>query len=230
MTTPADAASDEADDQGRLRAVDGRVPGRRGMATRQRLLDRTAAMLTTSSYRDLKVVDIAREAGTSPATFYQYFPDVEAAILVLAEQMAHEGSVQLIHLVRDGSWDGAAAYRTALAVADGFIDFWERHQSVLRVVDLATGEGDGRFQSIRTHLMNEFTVALREVIDDQRRQGRAAADVDPMATAGVLSAMLAHVSAHRYGFEFWGIRTRDIAASMARILFTTVTGDLPPRG
>ena len=210
-----------------LRAVDGRVPGRRGLATRQRLLDRTAAMLATTSYRDLKVVDIAREAGTSPATFYQYFPDVEAAILVLAEDMAREGSQQLIGLVRDGMWDAEHGFATALAVADGFIDFWDRHHSVLAVVDLATGEGDGRFQSIRTRLMNEFTVALREVIEDQ--QGRSRRDeVDPMATAGVLSAMLAHVSAHRYGFEFWGIRTRDIRTAMARILYTTVTGDLPP--
>ena len=32
---------------------------------------------SNETYRDLKVVDIAREAGTSPATFYQYFPDVE---------------------------------------------------------------------------------------------------------------------------------------------------------
>ncbi|MCB1003909.1 MAG: TetR/AcrR family transcriptional regulator, partial [Acidimicrobiales bacterium] len=120
-----------------LRAVDGRVPGRRGLATRQRLLDRTSAMLTTTSYRDLKVVDIAREAGTSPATFYQYFPDVEAAVLVLAEEMARAGSDQLIGLVREGTWDAEHGYATALAVADGFIDFWDRHHSVLRVVDLA---------------------------------------------------------------------------------------------
>ena len=37
-------------------------------ANHKKLLDRAADMLRTSSYRDLKVVDIAREAGTSPAT------------------------------------------------------------------------------------------------------------------------------------------------------------------
>ena len=227
MTAEAVPPNDAEPAEAGLRAVDGRVPGRRGLATRQRLLDRTSAMLTTTSYRDLKVVDIAREAGTSPATFYQYFPDVEAAILVLAEDMAREGSQQLIGLVRDGMWDAEHGFATALAVADGFIDFWDRHHSVLRVVDLATGEGDGRFQSIRTRLMNEFTVALQDVIVE--RQGRPRRDhVDPMATAGVLSAMLAHVSAHRYGFEFWGIRTADVRTAMARILYTTVTGDLPP--
>src|SRR6185295_33248 len=86
-----------------LRAADGRVPGRRGRATRQRLLEQTAEMLRTSSYRDLKVVDIARAAGTSPATFYQYFPEVESAILALAEEMSQTGGVQLSSIVRDGN-------------------------------------------------------------------------------------------------------------------------------
>ena len=162
-------------------------------------------------------------------------------VLVALEQLGQRGAVQPLHrplglaralgvlrgLVRDGTWDAAHGYDTALAVADGFIDFWDRHHSVLRVVDLATGEGDRRFQSIRTRLMNEFTVALQDVII--QRQGRPRrGGVDPMASAGVLSAMLAHVSAHRYGFEFWGIRTADVRTAMARILFTTVTGDLPP--
>jgi AcrR family transcriptional regulator len=212
------------------RAADGRVPGRRGLATRQRLLDRTAAMLTTTSFRDLTVVDIAREAGTSPATFYQYFADVEAAILVLAEEMARAGSESLSEVVRTGSWSADEAYASALAVADAFIDFWEEHRALLRVVDLATDEGDRRFQNIRTRLLNAVTVALREAIEARRREEKRRDPVDPMATAGVLSAMLAHVSAHRYGFEFWGIRTRDLRESLARILYTTLTNQPPPTG
>ena len=210
------------------RAADGRVPGRRGLATRQRLLDRTSEMLTSTSFRDLTVVDIAREAGTSPATFYQYFPDVEAAILVLAEDMAREGSDALSTLIRNGEWRGDAAYETALALADAFIDFWEEHRALLRVVDLATDEGDRRFQNIRTRLLHAVTESLREVVEVQRREEKRRDSVDPMATAGVLSAMLAHVSAHRYGFEFWGIRTRDLRESLARILFTTLTNQPPP--
>src|SRR4051794_41546403 len=99
----------EAED---LRAADGRVPGRRGRATRQRLLECTAEMLRSTSYRDVKVIDIAREAGTSPATFYQYFPDVEAAILVLAEQMAQDGH-RLPALIREGTWRGKVGLETA---------------------------------------------------------------------------------------------------------------------
>jgi AcrR family transcriptional regulator len=217
----------ELDDE--PRAADGRVPGRRGLATRARLLACTADMLNAGSYRDLKVVDIARGAGTSPATFYQYFPDVESAILALAEEMSAEG-MALSVLVRDQPWKGKTAFATATALVDGFFDFWETHRSVLRVVDLATEEGDQRFRRIRTRLLNELTVAMAEVIDRGRSEGRQPDDLDPMATAGVLVSMLAHVAAHRYGFEFWGIRTDDTRRSISRIIFTTITTQKPPAG
>jgi len=209
------------------RASDGRTPGRRGRATRQRLLGCTQEMLRTTSYRDLKVVDIAREAGTSPATFYQYFPDVEAAIVVLAEEMALEGRI-FGEQVRAATWKGRVGYDACVDLADQFIRFWDEHQPVLRVVDLATEEGDGRFANVRTHLLNDLYNALASAISEMKAAGRHPDDLDPMATAGVLVSMLAHVAAHRYGFEFWGVRTTDLRTSMARILFWSVTGQKPP--
>lgn len=210
-----------------LRAADGRVPGRRGLATRQRLLACTAEMLQATSYRDVKVIDIAREAGTSPATFYQYFPDVEAAILVLAEEMAQDGA-RLPALIHHGAWRGRGGYETALNLVDGFLRFWEENRSVLRVVDLTTEEGDVRFRQIRVRLLAAITTALSEVVRQFQDTKRLPADVDSMATAGALVSMLAHVAAHRYGFEFWGIRTADLRQSMARIIFVGATGQKPP--
>ena len=222
-------AAPRADDEDGLRAADGRVPGRRGRATRQKLLDQTAQMLETVAFRDLKVVDIARGAGTSPATFYQYFPDVEAAILVLAEDMTVEGGA-VSDLARGHSWKGRAGYTTAGQLVDGFFDFWEKYRSLLRVVDLATLEGDQRFRQIRTRFTNELAMSLSDVIGGLRKEGKQPDDLDPMATAGVLVSMLAHVAAHRYGFEFWGIRTDDTRRSITRIMYTTVTGQKPPVG
>jgi AcrR family transcriptional regulator len=202
------------------------VPGRRGLATRQRLLEFTAEMLRSTSYRDLKVIDIAREAGTSPATFYQYFPDGEAAILVLAEQMALDGH-RLSALIREGSWKGRAGIATATQLCDSFLEFWDEYRSILRVMDLATEEGDRRFHQIRTRLLNEVTVALSDTIAHFQDDPRSSSAVDPTATAAVLVSMLAHVAAHQYGFEFWGIRTRDLRTSMARQIYWGVTGKKP---
>ena len=210
-----------------LRAADGRVPGRRGRATRQRLLECTTEMLESSTYRDLKVIDIAREAGTSPATFYQYFADVEAAILVLAEEMSRDGA-RLPAIVRGGTWRGRAGWDRALEVVDGFLGFWEEHRTVLRVVDLNTEEGDQRFRQIRTRLLAAVTEAMADVFELHQADGRHPKDLDPRAAAGTMVAMLAHVSQHRYGFEFWGIRTADVRLSMARQLYWALTGQKPP--
>src|SRR5947208_16307613 len=91
-----------------LRAVDGRVPGRRGRATRDRLLKCTAELLEKTSYRDITVTDIASRAGTTPATPYQYFPDVNAAIAVLAGELAEQGT-ELTELIERTSLPGRAA-------------------------------------------------------------------------------------------------------------------------
>jgi AcrR family transcriptional regulator len=209
-----------------VRAIDGRTPGRRGRATRDRLLQCTAELLEKSSYRDLTVIDIARCAGCSPATFYQYFEDVEGSILVLADDMASNGK-SLTALIQESDWKGKAGPDTALALVDEFLAFWERHRAILRVVDLATAEGDLRFQNIRTHLLNEVTLGLRDVIEDFRSSGKHPRDIDAMAQAATVVSMLAHVAQHRYGFEFWGIRMDDVRRSMASILFTGVTGKKP---
>jgi AcrR family transcriptional regulator len=210
-----------------LRAADGRVPGRRGRATRQRLLECTGEMLGTSSYRELKVIDIAREAGTSPATFYQYFGDVEAAILVLAEEMAVDGG-RLPIIVDGGSWKGRAGYDRALELVDAVLEFWEVHRSVLRVIDLTTEEGDQRFRQIRTKLLAALNDALAKVVRTFQDDGRQPVEIDPRATAGSVVAMLAHVAQHRYGFEFWGIRTADLRTTMARQVYWAITGQKPP--
>jgi AcrR family transcriptional regulator len=219
--------ADPVEDDDELRAADGRVPGRRGRATRQRLLECTRDMLAVTSYRDVKVIDIARDAGTSPATFYQYFADVEAAILVLAEEMAQEGQ-HLPRIITTGSWKGRGAYDTALALVDAFLQFWDDNRPVLRVMDLATDEGDRRFQNIRVHLLNDITNALADVVRLSQADGRIPPDLDPMASAGILVSMLAHVAAHQYGFEFWGIRTAAVRDSMARQISWGVTGIKPP--
>jgi AcrR family transcriptional regulator len=226
--------------------TDGRVPGERGRQTRQRLLDATVELLATTSWRSVKVTDIARQAQTSPATFYQYFANVEQAIQVLAEGMVDQAG-QLADLV-GGDWSEGASWQTALTVTEGFLGYWEDNRAVFRVVDLATEEGEGQLRGIRVRALNAVTVALAQVIATASPMpstdggiggvggmGGATAGAtcspagsDPMAVAGTLVAMFASVSAHRYGFEFWGIRTRNLIDTQARMLHWAVTGRLAP--
>ncbi len=195
-----------------LRAVDGRVPGRRGRATRDKLLKATADLLDKKSYRDLTVVEIAKRARTSTATFYQYFADVEAALVELARALADEAP-GLVEIIRTEDW---------MKLVDAFIDLWDRHHAILRVVDLAIAEGDLRFRNIRTHLLSQVTDALRDEV--VRNDGR---EVEPRAQAAAVISLLAHVAEHRYGYEFWGIRIDDMRRSTARLVAWGITGREP---
>ena len=212
-----------ADTSSAPRAVDGRVPGRRGRATRRRLLDATASLLGTHTYRDLKVVDIARAAGTSPATFYQYFPDVETAVLTLAQEMVDEGADRLAALVSD-DWQGEAGPASAERLARGVLTFWDERQALIRVLDLASHEGDQRFRDLRTRLLGGISDALHDLLRRQQAAGYLGDDSDPAAVAGVLVSMLAHVAAHRPGLEAWGADRHEMEATMADILRWSITG------
>jgi len=209
-----------------VRAADGRVPGQRGRQTRERLLEATEQLLASASFRDLKVVDIAREVGSSPATFYQYFPDVEAAVLQVAQATADDANGLTAPF--DGvSWKGRTAVDAAYAVVDAFLDLWRRHGAVMRVVDLKITEGDAQFRRIRNEILGPPARLLRKAIAESKADGRHPESVDPHAQAGVLVAMLAHVAEHRQGDEGWGIDEDAARAAMARMVVWSVTGRRP---
>ena len=208
-----------------LRAVDGRVPGRRGLATRKRLVECTIDLLGNSAYRDLKVTDITRAAGTSPATFYQYFVDLESVLLAVAEQAVEEGQ-QLVELITGRQWGGAAGVTSAEALVDGFLDFYRTHRPTLRVVDLLSTEGDRRFRHLRTLILNGMTKALAAEIEKVQGKG---AEIDPMAMAGTLIGLLPQMAGHQGGFEAWDIPFSHVREAMIRLIYWGVTGPKIPK-
>ena len=213
---------------GQVRTVDGRVAGRRGQATRQKLLDCLSEMLSSSPYRDVKVIDVARKAGTSPATFYQYFPDVEGAVLEIAEQMATEGAA-LTELLEGRSWAGKAGWQTAQELVDGFLDFWRKNDAILRVVDLGAAEGDKRFYNLRMKILTTVNNSLADAVAELQAKGRVDKDVNPAAVAGSLVAMLAAVASHQKGFSSWGVKQAELKPNLALLVHLGVTGRKPTK-
>ena len=200
-----------------------RLPGRRGQATRRKLLDAATSLLESQTYRELTVTDIARVAGTSPATFYQYFSDVEEAVLAIATEMVEVTGALLAGRIVDRTWSGTEGWEASLDVADAFIDLWERDRAILRVIDLATDEGDRRFREVRTRLLGAPADAFVRVLTERTDVVVA----DPLADAGVLVSMLAHVAAHIDGLRSWGADAGELRRSMARVVYATLTGQSP---
>ena len=211
-------------------AVDqsGRPLGPRALHTRQRLLDATRQLLRERSVRDISVVEIARIANTSPATFYQYFKDVAEATLKLAEQAVEEMPELLARI--DASWRGHKGLDTARAIVTGFVDHWDAHREVLLVRNLAADEGDRRFQKVRRRALSPVIERLAAKILENQQQGRIAPEIHPAAAAAAMATILERLAAYHSEIEFFGAGRDELIESCARILYQTVTGRGAPPG
>jgi AcrR family transcriptional regulator len=205
-----------------LVAQDGRSLGKRGAQTRRRLLDATAHLLEHHGVRDLRVVDIAREVGTSPATFYQYFRDVEEAVLALASDVGDE-LTPLVELL-DRPWEGAAGLGAARALVEGFVDYWDDHRAVLRTRNLAAQEGDARFREVRNRSLNVFTQHVSAKVAESQAAGRVVAEISPAAAGAALVALIERMAAFHHDLEQFGVARADLVETTARIIHQTVTG------
>jgi AcrR family transcriptional regulator len=203
-------------------ALDGRPLGKRGAATRLRLLEATAKLLESHGVRDLRVVDIAREVGTSPATFYQYFRDVEEAVLALTAEVGEE-LAPVDELLRR-PWTGPAGLDAARDMVDLFLRYWDEHRAVLRTRNLAAQEGDQRFRQVRNNSLRPLTEHLAAAVAESQAAGRVSTEIAPMAAAAALVALLERMAAFHRDLETLGVTRADVVETTARIVHQTVTG------
>lgn len=204
----------------------GRPLGPRALGTRTRLLRATVDLLSRKSVRDVAVVDIARSAETSPATFYQYFKDVSDVLLRLAEQAAAEMPAMLDLI--DRPWHGTAGLDTARALSDAFIRHWDAHRPVLLVRNLAADEGDRKFQKIRREALRPLLDQLAQKIEESKQAGRVGPEVHAYAAAAALAAILERLAAYHKELEPLGVSRSDLVETCARIIYQTVTGSSAP--
>jgi len=209
-----------ADDD--LVAPGGRRLGRRAQETRRKLLDATAELLESRPLLDLTVVEIARRVGTSPASFYQYFPNVHDAVLALVDEAGGE-ILSLVPLV-ERPWKGAAGFEACKELVARYVEYWDERRAVLRVRDLAAAEGDQRFRAARNESMSIITDRLCDKIAEAQRAGAVSSSLTPDAAASAMMAMMGRMAAYHRELEARGLSEDDLVETVARIVFQTVTG------
>jgi len=143
--------------------------GAKGQRTRQQLIDATVALLETSGLRDLSVVDVARAANTSPATFYVYFRGVPEAVLAALEN-ASQTSPELEALI-DRDWLAPGAVEHSLAFVECYTALWNQNRNIFVVRNLAAEEGDARFYEARMRQARPMMAAISKQVS--RAQARA---------------------------------------------------------
>ena len=142
----------------------------KGEATRQNLMQATQHLLTDQSPLALSVHGIAREAGTSPATFYVYFKSVREVILALVETLREPYLRDVLPTVQT-TWQGVNEVR---AFVLEYFTFWDRHRRLLAVRNLEADLGDEEFIRYRVDMSLPVVDALADrILDAPSHQAKA---------------------------------------------------------
>ena len=87
-------------------------------------------------------------------------------------------------------------------------------------------EGDRRFQRVRRKILLDFAEALAAAME--AFQPAADRPYPPLAAAGGLVSMLAHVGSYEADFPSWGMPIEGIRTYMAHVLAQTILGTMHP--
>jgi AcrR family transcriptional regulator len=212
----------------------GRSLGPRALRTRARILEATVSLLDNKSMRDLRVIDIARSIGSSPATFYQYFKDVNDVVLELATEVS-EFTPDMIELIH-GDWTGPAGHERGRRLANLVTDYWDRYKAILRVRNNAADEGDPAFREVRLKAMLPIVTAFAEVIEAAHTvtSSESASDLDraggqigPLSGGMFMFSALESMAIHHEIFEArfgpMGEGREALVETIATILQSTLT-------
>jgi AcrR family transcriptional regulator len=203
-------------------AADGRPLGARAVHTRSRLLDATAKLLQQNGVLELKIVDISREVGTSTATFYQYFVDVEAAILALVDQ-ATVDEWPLVSYLTD-AWDGHDGLAKAGEFVDAYLNYWEDHSAVLRMRNLKAEEGHPAFREARSKANLLMIDALITMVRSAQDAGRLPPEMSAFVVASAMLAMIERLFAYRDKIALRGASAESLRDTLALLLYRSLTG------
>jgi AcrR family transcriptional regulator len=204
-------------------AADGRAIGTRALATRRRILESTERLLAQVGVRDLKVVDISRASGASPATFYQYFPDIEAALMALFEEVSAELLETIVPLLTP-PWTDPGDLRRAREFVDAYWSVWQSRHAVLRIGILRGDEGEQRWIDIRQRGYLPMLEALTATVAVAQRSRRLPRSLDAFSVAACGLSMLIPLMSYTTGpHPEPGLDPLHLD-SIVRVLFSSLTG------
>jgi AcrR family transcriptional regulator len=194
-------------------STEGRPLGRRGIETRERILRSVEDLVEKNGVRGLRLADIAESVGFSPPAFYQYFRDIDDALLALNEEIGELFTMFSDSLARD--WDGEAGFEHVLEFVERFTQYWDDHRAVLWARNLAAQDGDERFRNVRNKSLAPVAQALARKVESAQAAGTVDASVAPVALAASLMMMLERMGMVYPDLDWMGVGRDDLARSVA---------------
>jgi AcrR family transcriptional regulator len=196
--------------------------GARGGRTRGAILEATRRLLDQRHLGEIRVADVATEAGVSPSNFYTYFKTVEEPVLLLCEAAAADFQPLSRHLEVD--WSADNAFSAARSYVVDVLMIWREHGPVLRIEHMLADKGEAGFVEARIRRLRRVHLAFERRIAVAHATGYHAAGLDPRLTSYEVANLVESVAA---GFDL--MRRGDTAPeaiidTTAHIVVKLVTG------
>jgi AcrR family transcriptional regulator len=192
----------------------------RSRATVERLLDATALVLERDGYHAASTNRIAREAGASPGSVYQYFADKDDLVAGVARRFVGQFTESLAPALRYARPDDPATSTRLLIEA--ILDVLEAQAGLLRtlVERVPTIEQDNALQAIRARL-GDVVHQILAIHRDELRHG----DLDRLTWTMVELAQQLPV---RYVLDRPAITREDFVADTVRTILLQAFDVVPP--
>lgn len=208
-------------------SADGQPLGKRGIRTRQRILEAVGAAIEQQGLRGLRLADVASEVGFSPPAFYQYFTDLDEAILALCDEV---GELLPQFEIDSDAWGDGHPHGTEPFVVR-FFEYWNEHRALLAARHVAIMAGDDRFQHGANEAFRPMAEGLQAQIEAGQRDGRIDPALRPIALGAVLTLMLDLVSMLAPDLNrYWGADDSDELVAAVSFVFDRVLGVDPDAG
>lgn len=195
----------------------GQILGRKGLETRQRLMQAAHKLISDHSPFDLTISQVSQEAKVGKATFYVYFDDVQDLIFALCAQITEE--IEDLFSTNDNLFgDAAHLHRDALMLVREFNRVWDRHSEILLYRNIEADRGNPRFNDLRTHSAIPILNALCDRIANSLPKERGRRRVFSYAEAIVFFVAMERLAAAAHQYPGDGLDPDLLIEAQASVL------------
>src|SRR5207237_9485944 len=108
----------------------GRALSRKGVATRQKLLDAAEQVFAELGYHDASIVKITEAAGVGQGTFYLYFSSKKE----IFDELVRDLNRRVRHSMKEASSQGQTRLESELLGFGAYFRFTSEHPALYRII------------------------------------------------------------------------------------------------
>ena len=143
----------------------------RSQATLDRFVEAAVSLLAERRFEDAPVAEIARRARASVGAFYARFPDKDALLEFMNEQMFHAGRANWDAFLAPDRWRGRGVAEVVQGVVRHLVRKRRAHRGVLRALSLyARSRPAPGFLQHATALNRHVHRRLRELLLERKQE------------------------------------------------------------